>query len=69
MKPNPPEGDADITEEAGGRGHARLPSPTAEHGSSPSDDDPSGKRKEAVVTKAGTPRILRKSTLPRNASA
>jgi len=70
VKPNSPEGDADITEEAGGEVYARLPSPTAERGSSPSvDDDPSEKRKEAVVTKAGTPRILRKSYLPRNAGA
>jgi hypothetical protein len=69
VKLNPPEGDSDITEEASGAGYACLPSPTAERGSSPFvNDDPFGKRKEAVVTKAGTPRILRKS-LPRNASA
>ena len=63
VKLNLPEGDADITEEAGGGGYAGLPSPTAERRSSPSvNDDPSRKRKEAVVTKAGTPRILREST-------
>jgi len=63
VKLNPPEGDADITEEAGGGGYARLPSPTPERSSSPSvNDDPSTRRKEAMVTKAGTPRISRKST-------
>jgi hypothetical protein len=59
VKLNPPEheGDADITEEAGGGGgHARLASPTPERSPSPSvNDDPSRKRKEAMVTKAGTP--------------
>lgn len=70
LNPPEPEGDADIMEEAGGEGHARLPSPTPERSSGPSvNDDPSRKRKEVRVTKAGKPRILRKSCLPRNAGA
>jgi len=51
--------DADITEETGGSGHARLLSSTAERSSGPSvNDDRSGERKKAVMTKAGRPRIL-----------
>jgi len=45
--------DADITEETGGGGHARLLSSTAERSSGPSvNDDRSGERKKAVMTKA-----------------
>jgi hypothetical protein len=54
--------DADITEETGGGGHARLLSSTAERSSGPSvNDDRSGERKKAVMTKAGRPRILHES--------
>jgi hypothetical protein len=70
-KLNVPEVDADITEGAsGGAGCARLPSRTAERSSGPSvNDDPSGRRNETTVTKAGTSRHFAHMAKKRSAAS
>jgi hypothetical protein len=62
-KLNTPGSDAEITENAGGGGHARPLSRMAKRSSGPSvNNDVSGMSKEAAVTEDGRPRILHWST-------